>query len=186
MKKILMVMTVMFSMLFAFNAHALTVKALGAYGTHLSPDLGTTDAGLNYSGVAQTLLGSGKFKVGTEVGYNQIYDYRVDYSDGSYTEFKLYTMNVLGIAQIGLMTIGKVTPYIQAGAGVFRTTATVDDSYWGTVSTSEMDFGATGAVGVNYPIKEGVDADLGVKLNMIMMGETYTDLYFYAGVAKDF
>ena len=163
---------------FAFGQTGITAKGFGSYGLLLSPKIEEleiegeelTKGGISFGG--QVLYDiSDKIAVGAELGYLAIWkDEFTDPFFGKFFEIGLSAIPILGIIQANFPSTG-VTPYIQAGAGIFSIKAKAQVlGYVAEETTSE--FGVTAGGGIGIPVAPKVNLDLGAKIYMIFTADT--------------
>ncbi len=194
MKKIIL-FTIAALFLFCASSFAqvgLSIKGQGTYGILLKPDIQEaglpeeklTKGGFGFSGQLLYRVVGKLVSLGVEAGYLRFWKDEYTLFGTKYKE-SLSAIPILGIIQLE-SPLPSVSPYLQAGAGVYPLTAKLVVSGI-SVTDTVTEFGVMAAAGVGIPLAPRIDLDVGGKLHMIFTeGESTVMLNPVAGILIKF
>jgi len=178
---------------FAFGQTGITAKGFGSYGLLLNPEVEEsgiageemTKGGISFGGqvlydISDKVAVGAEVAVGVEVGYLAVWkDEFTDPEYGKLVEASISAIPILGIIQANFPSAG-VTPYVQAGAGIFSYKAKILLPDWvarileeeAVQETTTSEFGVTAGGGIEIPVGPNVNLDLGAKIYMIFAADT--------------
>ena len=156
----------------SFAQVGLSIKGQGTYGILLKPDIQETGlpeekltkGGFGFSGQVLYRAVGKIISLGVEAGYLRFWKDEYTISGTKYKEL-LSAIPILGIIQLE-SPLPLVSPYLQAGAGVYPLTPKLVVSGI-TVTDTITKFGVMAAAGVTVPLAPKLNLDVGGKLHMI-------------------
>jgi len=189
MKKIILFSVAILFILCASSSAqvGLSIKGQGTYGILLKPDIQEsglpeeklTKGGFGFSGQVLYRVVGKIISLGVEAGYLRCW--KDEYNWGGKVKESLSAIPILGIIQLE-SPLPLVSPYLQAGAGVYPLTAKLVVSGI-TLKDTETNFGIMAAAGVAIPFAPMVNLDVGGKIHMIFTeGESMIMLNPVAGI----